>query len=235
MPAMDSAVSAGDFVAPHASNDVVCIWLYAGKPVYPALPRSVRKDVYHGDNVSGAENQQERLIEFRGWVIGFVDGEGCFSIGFVRQPSRTGRSGYRTGFQVAHEFAVTQGEQSISCLHEIREFFGVGQVIANKRYDNHREHLYRYVVRRRADLLKTIIPFFQQYPMRSSKQQNFQKFACCVEAIEGGRHLTVDGLIEIARIAETMNRKKQTMNRKKPRHELIRILRGHTPDIQDTG
>jgi hypothetical protein len=26
----------------------------------------------------------------------------------------------------------------------------------------------------------------------------------------------------------------QTMNRKKPRHDLIRILRGHTPDIQDT-
>jgi hypothetical protein len=90
-------------------------------PVYLALPRNVRQDVYHGDNVTSAENQQERLIEFRGWVIGFVDGEGCFSIGFVRQPSRPGRSGYKTGFQVAHEFAVTQGEQSISCLHELRE------------------------------------------------------------------------------------------------------------------
>jgi hypothetical protein len=197
-------------------------------PVYLALPRNVRQDVYHGDNVTSAENQQERLIEFRGWVIGFVDGEGCFSIGFVRQPSRPGRSGYKTGFQVAHEFAVTQGEQSISCLHELREFFGVGQVLANKRYDNHREHLYRYVVRRRTDLLETVIPFFRRHPMRSSKQQNFEKFACCVEAINAGRHLTVDGLIEIARIAETMNRKK-------PRHDLIRILRGHTPDVQDTG
>jgi hypothetical protein len=27
----------------------------------------------------------------------------------------------------------------------------------------------------------------------------------------------------------------QTMNRRKPRHELIRILRGHTPDIRDIG
>ena len=34
--------------------------------------------------MTSAENQQERLIEFRGWVIGFVDGEGCFSIGFFR-------------------------------------------------------------------------------------------------------------------------------------------------------
>ena len=96
-------------------------------PVYPALPRDVRAGVYHGDNVTGADNQQERLIEFRGWVIGFVDGEGCFSIGFIRQHDRPGRVGYRLGYQVAHEFAVTQGASSVQCLHELREFFGVGQ------------------------------------------------------------------------------------------------------------
>jgi LAGLIDADG DNA endonuclease family protein len=178
--------------------------------------------------VTSAENQQERLIEFRGWVTGFVDGEGCFSIGFVRQPSRTGRGGYRTGYQVTHEFVVTQGERSVPCLHDLREFFGVGQVIINNRYDNHREHLHRYVVRRRADLLDTVIPFFQRYPLRSSKQNDFEKFARCVDLIAGGSHKTPTGLIEIAEIA-------QTMNRRKPRHDLIRILRGHTPDIQDTG
>ena len=41
------------------------------------------------------------------------------------------------------EFVVTQGAQSVSCLTELESFFGVGQVLANKRYDNHREHLYR--------------------------------------------------------------------------------------------
>jgi hypothetical protein len=98
------------------------------------------------DNPTGAENQQERLSEDRGWVIGFVDGEGCFSIGFVRQGKRAGRNGYRTGYQVSHEFAVTQGASSVACLYELREFFGVGKVVANRRHDNHREHLYRFVV-----------------------------------------------------------------------------------------
>jgi LAGLIDADG endonuclease len=121
----------------------VCIWLYAGKPGVSRTTRDVRLDAY-SDKVSSAENQQERLIEFRGWVIGFVDGEGCFSIGFVRQPSRAGRSGYKTGYQVTHEFVVTQGERSLSCLHELHEFFGVGQVLINNRYDNDREHLHRY-------------------------------------------------------------------------------------------
>jgi hypothetical protein len=78
--------------------------------------------------VTGAENPQERLVESRGWVIGFVDGEGCFSIGFVRQPCRPGRSGYTTGYQVTHDFVVTQGAISVGCLEELRDFFGVGQV-----------------------------------------------------------------------------------------------------------
>jgi LAGLIDADG endonuclease len=109
-----------------------------------------------------------------------------------------------------------------------RSFFGVGQVLANKRYDNDREHLYRYVVRRRADLVSTIIPFFRAHPMHSSKQRNFEKFAQCLEMIEAGHHLSSEGLARIVEIAETMNRQK-------PRTELLRILRGHTPNIQDTG
>jgi hypothetical protein len=179
------------------------------------------------ENPDGAENQQERLRQ-EGWVIGFVDGEGCFSIGFVRQFGGAGRSGYKTGYQVSHEFAVTQGAQSIACLQLLMDFFGVGQVVANRRYDNHREHLYRYVVRRRKDLIDTIIPFFRANPMLTTKQQNFEKFALCVELIDAGHHLSHEGLADIVEIA-------QTMNRQKPRADLLRILRGHTPDIQDTG
>src|SRR3989454_11307017 len=68
------------------------------------------------DNLGGVPrseepgNQQERLID-PSWVTGFVDGEGCFSIGLVRQPERANRKGYKTGYQVSHEFAVTQGAQ----------------------------------------------------------------------------------------------------------------------------
>jgi hypothetical protein len=178
--------------------------------------------------VSSAENQQERLTEFRGWVIGFVDGEGCFSIGLVRQPSRPGRSGYTTGYQVSHEFVVTQGASSVSCLDDLCEFFGAGKVYVNRRHDNHREHLYRYVVCRREDLLERVIPFFREYPLRTAKRLDFEKFSACVELMAHGRHKTHAGLAEIVEVM-------QTMNRRKPRHELIRILRGHTPDIQDTG
>src|SRR5271163_4136140 len=67
---------------------------------------------YSSENSSAADNQQERLIKI-GWITGYVDGEGCFSINFTRQPHRHNRRGYKTGFQVAHEFAVTQPRTEI--------------------------------------------------------------------------------------------------------------------------
>src|ERR1700689_2348328 len=89
-------------------------------------------ELYGSENSSAADNQQERLIRI-GWITGFVDGEGCFSINFIRQPDRANRKGYKSGFQVAHEFAVTQGARSVESLHTLVEFFGVGSVYINNR------------------------------------------------------------------------------------------------------
>lgn len=173
------------------------------------------------------DNQQERLITI-GWVTGFVDGEGCFSIGLTRQPDRVSRKGYRTGFQVSHDFVVSQGAKSVHVLHQLRAFFGVGRVHINSRHDNHREHMYRYSVCRRADLVEVVIPFFTKHPLRSAKQRDFEGFTRCVELMKDHRHTTPQGLIEIVEIM-------QTMNRQKPRHEELRILRDHTSDIRDIG
>jgi hypothetical protein len=177
------------------------------------------------DNPPSAENQQERLIRI-GWIVGFVDGEGCFSIHLVRQAGGATRKGYRSGYQVSHTFAVVQGARSLETLQSLREFFGVGTLYINRRRDNHKEDLYRYSVSRRDDLLTVIIPFFRQNPLQTAKRADFERFAYCVEKMSGGHHLTREGLIEIVEVA-------QTMNHKKSRVELIRILRDQTPNIPD--
>jgi hypothetical protein len=171
------------------------------------------------DNPWSADNQQERLIEF-GWVIGFVDGEGCFSLGVIR-------NSYRTGYQVFHEFVVTQGARSKHVLDQLREFFDAGQVIPNHRTDNHREMMYRYVVRRRVDLIERVIPFFERYPLRTAKRLDFERFAAVVRSMNEGRHRTREGLIDILGVVEQMNRQK-------PRANLVKILRDLTPDSDDS-
>jgi len=174
------------------------------------------------DNRTRADNQQERLVKI-GWVVGFVDGEGCFSIGFVKQPDRDNRRGYITGYQIFHEFAVTQGQSSLPALEDLQKFFGIGKIYVNKRYDNHKEHLYRYVVRKREDLFEVIIPFFQNYRLKTSKAKDFDKFSQCMEIVNQGRHVKHDGMLEIAQLVETMNHKKS-------KQDLIRILRDYMSD-----
>ena len=97
----------------------------------------------------------------------------------------------------------------------------------NRRHDDHREDMYRFVVRKRTDLLEKVIPFFERYPLQTSKRHDFECFTRCVRLIAAGRHLDHVGMIEIAGIA-------QEMNRRKSRADLIRILRGHTPDARVT-
>ncbi len=174
--------------------------------------------------MTSADNQQERLVKNIGWIVGFVDGEGCFSIGFVKQPNRINRIGYKTGYQVVHRFVVTQGVKSISCIEDMQKFFGVGRISINKRHDNHKEDLAQYIVNSRTDLLETIIPFFEQNKLQTSKQYDFEQFAKCIRKIENGDHLTINGLIEIIEIA-------QTMNHRRSRLAIIRILRDYTPNL----
>ncbi len=177
----------------------------------------------NSDNLTSADNQQERLI-FIGWLLGFVDGEGCFSIGFVKQPDRGKRRGYTTGYQVAHRFVITQGVKSVDCLEEVKKFFGVGKININHRHDNHKEDLAQYCVNSTEDLTRTIIPFFEKHNLRTSKQYDFEQFSLCMKMVSLNEHLTHAGLIRIVEIS-------QTMNHRKSRDELIRILRDYTPNI----
>jgi LAGLIDADG endonuclease len=176
--------------------------------------RAVRRGVYASDNVTGADNQQERL-RVAGWITGFVDGEGCFTVPIHRNPTSS------VGWQVQPQFVVVQGASSVKALEALRDYFGCGRINANLRRDNHREPLYRYIVRRFVDLDEIIVPFFQNHRLWTAKRENFEKFVEVLELMKRRRHLATDGLLEIASIVETMNQRKPSSVR--------RILRDHTP------
>ena len=103
---------------------------------------------------------------------------------------------------------MTQGAKSLEALKRIRSFFGCGRIYENKRYDNHRESLYRYCVRNKTDLLEIICPFFDKFPLQTAKQNDFELFKQGLEIIKNGEHLTDKGFIKIQEIASEMNRRK---------------------------
>ena len=122
------------------------------------------------DKVVGADDQQERP-GIEQWIVGFVDGEGCFSAPLYKNRKT------RMGWQVQPSFAVVQGARSVHVLHELKQCFGCGGVYINHRHDNHREHLYRYDVRRFDDLANRIVPFFEINPLKTAKQHEFRSSA----------------------------------------------------------
>ena len=143
--------------------------------------------------MTGADNQQERLDSY---ISGFVDGEGCFAVAVNRNPT------CRTGFQLVPEFHVSQNGDRSQVLELIRERFdGAGYIKSNGRTDR----ALVYVVRKRGDLLRHVIPFFERSPLLSSKQQDFEKFAAIVRAMSEGRHRTPGGFSRLLEEALSMN------------------------------
>jgi len=138
--------------------------------------------------VSGAVNQQERP-GFEQWVVGFVDGEGCFCVPIFRQRSA------KVGWQVQPEFVVVQAAPSACVLDDLQQYFGCGRVGVNRRRDNHHHDMWRWSVRSLVDLRERIIPFFEANPLRTAKAREFEKFSLVVRMMNERRHLSAEGLV----------------------------------------
>jgi hypothetical protein len=126
------------------------------------------------------------------WVVGFVDGEGCFHVSVNRHPEM------KFGFQVLPEFVVVQHCSDRSLLFALKRFFGAGTVRSN--------HGDRDCLRiRKLDSLQNVCDFFMKHPLKSRKNVDFRKFRQIVLMMLDKKHLSVEGMIEIIDVALEMN------------------------------
>ncbi|MBI2410564.1 MAG: LAGLIDADG family homing endonuclease [Candidatus Kerfeldbacteria bacterium] len=168
------------------------------------------------ENVLSADNQQERLRLPHPWyIVGLVDGEGSFHIALYKDERM------KTQLKVIPEFHVSQNSPSKIVLEELQQFFQCGYIKVNHR-GSKTDHTYVYVVRNRDDLLKRIIPFFQQYSLRTMKAKDFQFFAKVVHMMNEGKHQTGVGAKGIITTAYQMN--DSGKRRKVAQQDLIRIV-----------
>ena len=131
------------------------------------------------------------------WVVGFVDGEGCFHIGIHKNPEM------KLGVQVLPEFTVVQHQIDEQVLHGLKAYFECGVV-----RKNHGTRL-SYRVRGQANLLQKIIPFFEKHQLKTKKRVDFVKFRKVLLMIEKREHLSPEGFTKIRQIKATMNSTKK--------------------------
>lgn len=165
------------------------------------------------------DNQQGRLKnlnDINPWYItGFTEGEGTFHIAIYFDKQT------RYGIKLIPEFHVNQSYLRIETLRTIKNYFNCGYIKENHA-KNANDTTYVYVVRNRNDLIKKIIPFFEQYALISRKNETFRIFKKIVEEMREGIHKNKNGIRKLIHLAYQMNEKGK--NRRIPLKKILDFL-----------
>jgi len=138
----------------------------------------------------------DQIISDPHWLVGFVDGEGCFFVSIRKSKVLLGEA-------VTLKFQITQHVRDLSLLRSLENTLGCGRVeISNKNWAC-------YVVTVFSDTLNKIIPFFDRYPLLGVKRKNFDDFSKVVSLVKSKEHLTKCGLDKIKQIKIGMNKERK--------------------------
>ncbi len=146
-----------------------------------------------------SKNLQQEIE--KGWLCGFVDGEGCFSIRVQRYGSN------KNNICLRPDFAITQHKKDKSALEKVRNIIGVGSIV-KRNLDGH----FVYQIHSIKDAL-TLIDFFDSNDFLNIKKKDYELWKKCVIMLKNGHHRTYDGLVEILKIRHEIN--KDTKSKKR--------------------
>jgi hypothetical protein len=129
------------------------------------------------------------------YIVGFVDGEGCFSVSIKKQEDT------KFGWVIDPVFHITQDKERSVILEIIKRVFNCGRIIPKP---GREDAVLQYVVDSRRHLAEVIIPFFDKHkPI--VKQREFKAFKEIVQSLEKGEHRSPEGFIELLEKAYKMS------------------------------
>ncbi len=160
-------------------------------------------------------------LDLGSYISGFVDGEGCFCVSF--HPSRR----HRLGWEVRPSFSVSQNQERAEPLRILMELWNCGSVRPDRS-----DKTLKFEIRNVKELVGIVLPHFRAYPMLSSKQSDFDRFARICEWVLAGRHHELEGIRQIVEVAMEMN---PSGRRKYSGSEILASLRSGERIVYATG
>ena len=133
-------------------------------------------------------------IDICSYISGYVDGEGCFCVSLRPQPR------IRVGWEVRPSFSVSQNDDRAELIRLLPELFGGGTIRPDRS-----DRTVKFEIRSLEKLIESVIPFFDSYPLLSSKRTDFELFRGVCRMMNERLHLTPSGIVLIATQAEQMN------------------------------
>jgi len=137
---------------------------------------------------------QPGSVDLPSYISGYVDGEGCFTVSISPRPTLS------VGWEVRPSLSVSQNADRSEVLLDIKSYFACGTLRPDRS-----DRTIKWEIRSLPLLMERVLPHFERYPMRSSKQRDFERFAEICRRMSRGEHLSRTGLSEIVRLAGAMN------------------------------
>jgi len=130
------------------------------------------------------------------YITGYVEGEGCFSLG-VHKNKR-----YTANYQFMPNFTLQVHIVDLPLIKKIKSTFQCGRIYYNKR-----DNTVNYKVYKLNDLKTKIIPFFDKYRFQGNKKKSFEIFKEVVSLLSKNKIRTDEQIAYIFYLKEKMNQR----------------------------
>ena len=198
----------------------VVLEINPGNTLAHLSPKTAIYQFVIGTNI-GTNRDHQHDCTIPEWVMGFIDGEGCFSVGFSK------RNNLRAEIEARPSFVVGQGTSSRTAMEELCQYFQ--SPLTQLRID---KHIVKYETRSLKHSREVVIPHFEKHPLRSYKAEDFLKFKWVItnlrlvtELMTKERRLDKDGIREILSLGYAMNlNPAASSRRRKPLQDWLAVL-----------
>ena len=133
-------------------------------------------------------------MDVKSYLSGYTDGEGCFCVSI----SKSNR--HKFGWEIRPSFSVSQNSDRVQVIEMLQQYFGCGTIRPDRS-----DKTVKYEVRSVDELVERIIPHFEETPLLSTKQHDFELFAEICLMMYRGEHQEKDGFERILDLAFDMN------------------------------
>jgi len=129
-----------------------------------------------------------------GWISGFIDSDGSFSVNLARSTTTA------LGYTVSLSFTLTQHLNNLELFNLFPVYFGTGSVFCS------RERLVYYKMGEMHTFETQLFPLLEAHPLMTQKRLDYADFKRVCAMVKRREHLTPNGLNQICLIKEGMNR-----------------------------
>ena len=120
--------------------------------------------------------------KFKIWLVGFTDGDGCFSV-------------VKSGATYRLQYSLSQSAYNLRILYYVKNNLGYGSVSKSSK-----QSWGNFIITDRKVLNKVIFPIFDKYPLLTSKYFNYLRFKKAYDILENKNLTTIEKNKEIEKL-----------------------------------